>query len=1274
MSQCPSAHQLERLLEEQLPDKEQRDCSIHVSACVTCQATLEGLTAQTRTDASVPPWAGGKSSAFTQPDRGAKTAALTPFLARLKEASPQALFAASRAVTSSTAVTWHANMQQESARTTPVVPGYEIVSELGRGGMGVVYKARQTGLNRLVALKVILAGPHARPKDLVRFRQEAEAVASLHHPNIVQIYDIGEANGIPYLVLEYVEEGSLVQRLRGDPQDLKAAVRLIETLARTVHFAHQRGIVHRDLKPANILLQRTDKVTGDSAETTARDAASVAAQASPSLAFSAPLSPKITDFGLAKRLDEEDQGTPSGEIVGTPSYMAPEQAGGKHALLGPATDVYTLGAILYEMFTGRPPFKGPTPLDTVVQVVHEEPVRPSRLRSGLPLDLETICLKCLSKEPSRRYATAEALADDLQRFLKGKPILARPVGLVERAWKWSRRRPLISALVAGMILSVVLGFAGVTWQWQEARLARDIALDEKRDKEIQSQQAETARAIAIDERKKAQVALYFSRIAQSQLQWRVNNVIGARESLTKCVPENPQDDLRHWEWHYLRELFHGDLMTLYHSQTGNGGTAVFHPDGRTIISVLGGHSTDDAVHAGEVRFWDAKTGALLRTLRAPGTAHRLVLRSDGSRLALATMDGSVLVWDTATGNELLRTKADGQMIPSIAFSPDGRLLAWASWDQTVQVLDAETGRISRVLKGHAGPVQSVAFHPDGKKLASGDGEATVKVWDVALGQELLTLRGHKSPVYGVAFSPDGQLLLSGSSNGNLKIWDMQTGRAIQSLTSQSGTVFSNCFSPDGRYLAYCGGDATVRVWDLETGLARVTFRGHTAPVESVQFSPDGQRLVSSSPVEGTVKVWDFTRHPEQATFARVRGRAGEQTRVRDLTSRADTALLSSTGPDIEALAFHADGEHLVSVAVGGELQIWDAASGVLKEQRSLPMCEELITPAALAAFNPTGKRLAGRAREDETLVKIWNVGDGKEEFALPGHTLPVIVLRFSSDGRRLVSCACDINRVERPHEVKIWDALTGNNLATWTGQGLLVSAAFSHDNLLVALGAQNGDILVVDWADSRTTVRLRGHKNHVAALAFANKSRLLASAGVDDRMLKLWDLNGFDPASDPPPRTATITAPPLVCDLAFTPDDRRLAGISRDVVKVWDVSTHHEVLALRGAPQRHWDPAFNPRVAFSPDGKRLAGTNWNESISMWDTSGADDDEGLAKQQLARQRAADARAAFWHLQEAEDCWLHHNFDAARFHLQRLGDSPLPGPLQARINRLAKELQK
>jgi serine/threonine protein kinase len=308
----------------------------------------------------------------------------------------------------------------------PVPAGdYEILGLLGRGGMGVVYKARQIGLNRLVALKMILAGSHASAEELLRFKIEAEAVAELQHPNIVQVYDFGQRDGRPFFSLEYVDGGSLQQKLDGTPREPRWCAQLIETLARAIDFAHHRGIVHRDLKPANILL------TADGV-------------------------PKITDFGLAKRLQEDVGQTGTEAILGTPTYMAPEQAHGNKFKIGPPADVYALGAILYDVLTGRPPFKGTTALDTIQLVQTAEPVPPSRWHSRLPRDLETICLKCLEKDPARRYPTAAALADDLLAFLERRPIQARPVGTLERIWKWSARRPAVAGLIAAISLGVVL--------------------------------------------------------------------------------------------------------------------------------------------------------------------------------------------------------------------------------------------------------------------------------------------------------------------------------------------------------------------------------------------------------------------------------------------------------------------------------------------------------------------------------------------------------------------------------------------------------------------------------------------------------------------------------------------------------------------------------------------------------------------------------------------------------------------------------------------------
>jgi serine/threonine protein kinase len=330
---------------------------------------------------------------------------------------------------------------------------YEILSELGRGGMGVVYKARQKGLDRIVALKMILAGSHAGPDDVARFRVEAEAIARLRHPNVVQVYEISEEAGQPYFSLEFCGGGSLAKKLRGKPLQPREAARIVEVLARAMQAAHDRGILHRDLKPANVLL--ADDGT-----------------------------PKITDFGLAKKLDEVGQGrTRTGAVVGTPSYMAPEQAEAKKDV-GPAADIYALGAILYECLVGRPPFQAATALDTLLQVLSEEPVPPRRLNSKVPRDLEVVCLKCLAKDPRGRYRSAADLADDLHRYGEGEPIRARRPGMLRRTWRTARKKPIYAVLAVLISASVIFGvfdyirtkqiFKG--FSWNEAKTIRDMIL------------------------------------------------------------------------------------------------------------------------------------------------------------------------------------------------------------------------------------------------------------------------------------------------------------------------------------------------------------------------------------------------------------------------------------------------------------------------------------------------------------------------------------------------------------------------------------------------------------------------------------------------------------------------------------------------------------------------------------------------------------------------------------------------------------------------------
>jgi eukaryotic-like serine/threonine-protein kinase len=320
--------------------------------------------------------------------------------------------------------TGHGGPHVPGRKYAGTIPGYEVLEELGRGGMGVVYRARHVALDRVVALKMVLLGAHARAKDLERFRAEAQAVARFQHPNIVQVYEVGEADGLPYFSLEFVPGGSLSRKIARDPQDPRYAATVVEALARAMQYAHERGVVHRDLKPSNVLL------AGDG-------------------------TPKVTDFGLAKRADDDSGRTQTGQVLGTPSYMAPEQAGGQSNKVGPATDVYALGATLYDLLTGRPPFSGSSVLDTLEMVRTREPVPPGSLTGRLPRDLETITLKCLQKDPARRYESAGALADDLRRFLDGRPILARPVGPGERAWRWAKRNPWVAGLGSAVALLLV---------------------------------------------------------------------------------------------------------------------------------------------------------------------------------------------------------------------------------------------------------------------------------------------------------------------------------------------------------------------------------------------------------------------------------------------------------------------------------------------------------------------------------------------------------------------------------------------------------------------------------------------------------------------------------------------------------------------------------------------------------------------------------------------------------------------------------------------------
>ncbi|HEV3122187.1 MAG TPA: serine/threonine-protein kinase, partial [Isosphaeraceae bacterium] len=572
------------------------------------------------------------------------------------------------------------------------VPGYELLGELGRGGMGVVYKARQVGLNRLVALKMILAGAHASREAVARFRTEAETVASIQHANIVQIYDIGEQDGVPYFSLEFVDGGNLATQLDGAPVSARQAATIVETLARAVHVAHERGIVHRDLKPINVLMTSQGV-------------------------------PKIADFGLAKRLDGEQGQTASGSVLGSPSYMAPEQAEGDSKNVGAAADVYALGAILYDLLTGRPPFRAETAIRTMQQVISVEPVAPSRLQPGLDSDVETICLTCLQKDPEKRYKSAEALANDLRNYLEGKPIQARPVSAAERLWRWCKRNPVLAFLGASVLLLLSVVAVGATIAAIMLGIAGEKTATAYRQAQLDAERAGKSAIVAERERDRAdekaailEQQVYRNSIALAGREWRENHVVRAERLLDACAAP-----LRRWEWYYLKRLCHSELRTI--------------------------------------------TGPR-------GCMQSLALNSQGTRAATGGSNGMIRLWNTETGKEAGTFSGHTWSVTSLAFAPSGDRLVSGSLDQTVRIWDTASGSAIRVLEGHEAPVRAVAFNTSGDLIASAAGDDLrntdeLKVWDAATGRLKRSIRTHSGIATAVAFGRDN-LLASAGTDGTVR--------------------------------------------------------------------------------------------------------------------------------------------------------------------------------------------------------------------------------------------------------------------------------------------------------------------------------------------------------------------------------------------------------------------------------------------------------------------------------------------------------------------------
>ncbi len=1125
------------------------------------------------------------------------------------------------------------NGNQEPAPGTRVCyfGDYELIREIGRGGMGIVYKARQISLNRPVALKMIRSAALASEDELRRFQNEAEAIALLDHPHIVPILEVGNHEGQRYFSMKLISGLSLDKKLVDYTADPKSAALLLEKAAEAVHHAHQRGILHRDLKPANILLDERGE-------------------------------PYVTDFGLAKRVEGDSELTHSGAIMGTPAYMAPEQASGRRGAVTTASDVYGLGAILYVLLTGRAPFRGDSIDETLEQVRSATPPAPSKLNPRAPRDLEVICLKCLEKDPARRYASAQFLAEDLGRYLAGEPIAARPTGALERAWLWCRRNPKLAGAIGTTAASLVAVAAlALLYGDRQAKIAAQKTLIADEQTKLANEQADHTRKQAEatgrvtrlagdlkNSYKEAERRLAAFEFERAQVEFEKKNISRGMIRLAQTWRAAEQAEDPGWQ-HTARAALsawsrhHRPIFRLF-----PGYAAAFSPDGLTLL--VGGRVWDIAAgkpigtpveHKSRVlsfaygrdrallltvsgdnttRLWDVATG---RPIGGPmihgGRLDTHVFSPDATTLLTGWFEtrdrdefGELRLWATATATPIGAPMQLNEQVSRAVFSPDGRIVLTSSWQHlranhvTSRLWNATNAKLIGRLLDQENYHYAIAFSPDGRTVLTGSGNV-VRRWNAATAEPSGVPMQLKSDGGVRAFSADARSVLAATRSNNfspstsstLQLCDVATGKPFGARMEYQGYPVEALFSHDGRLVLAVSRDGIASLWDAASGQPLGLPMENPGPQmqSAFNFSPDGRFIMASS-VDGSVRLWKVDTSqplpmPLDGPWSGL-GFAQSAAFTRDgRTVKIDTSHGFDTGghrwnaatgrylgraielpTSVLAVAFDADARALLC---DGSARLWNTVTGL--QIGALREDGEVVVSAA---FSPGGRTvLTGSA--DKT-ARLWNAVTGLQVGPPMEHDLLVTTVAFSPDGRTLLTGSSDCT-------ARLWDAATGKPIGTpLVHGGYVISVAFSPNGRTVLTGCWDGKAQLWDVATCRSLGSPLEHADSVFAVTFSPDGRTVLT-GCRDGTAQLWDATTGRPFGTPMAHEGAINA------LSFSPDGGTIVTGSADQsARLWEAATGRPL----GKPMMHDGEVTS--VAWSPDGRTILTGGREDTARVWDAA------------------------------------------------------------------------